>query len=85
MLILKINGDFICNARSVRFVPPFNVLRKEISMLAWAWWVKLPQFDRDKRQLLFLNILDSDMNITDFATSVVNITRSERDVGLFYI
>lgn len=49
--------------------------------MALAWWMKLPQSDRSKCQLLFRGDLDDYMDIA-FGFCVLNIPRPERDVGV---
>ena len=79
--MIDIIDSSLRNNRSVGFVAPSNVLRKEINELALAWWMKLPQSERSKCKLVFLGDLDDAMDISAVSPNVVNIPRPERDLG----
>ena len=81
MFIMETNNNSLRNRRSVGFVAPSNVLRKEINGLALAWWRKLPESIRSECQIIFLSALDLEMDISGLSPSVINIPRPERDAG----
>ena len=81
IFMIDVIDDSLRNERSVGFVAPSNVLRKEVNDLCLAWWMKLPHTERIKCQLIFLGDLDEAMDISALSPSVLNIPRPERDAG----